>query len=1083
MRRLIQFLAAAFAVHAITFSFAQDLNMEKLKGMVPRSVGPAGMSGRITAIQGVISNPDIIYAGAASGGLWRSTSGGISWEPLFDKETVLSIGAIAVQQDNPSVLWVGTGEGNPRNSLNGGNGIYKSLDAGKTWKLMGLEGTRNIHRIIIDPKSPNTVYVASIGSPWGEHPERGVFKTTDGGDTWSKVLFENNRTGCADLVMDPTNPNKLIAAMWEHRRWPWTFKSGGPGSSLQITFDGGKSWTKVSAKDGLPEGELGRIGVAIAWNKPEIVYALVESKNNALYRSEDGGFKWTKVNDKGEIGNRPFYYSEIYVDPENENRIYSLFSLVNMSEDGGKSFRTLLPYSGVHPDHHAWWINPENPSFMIDGNDGGLNITYDKGKTWRFVENIPVGQFYHVNVDMDYPYNLYGGMQDNGSWVGPAYTWTVGGMRNSFWQEILFGDGFDAMPDLDDNRYGFAMSQGGSLARFDKKTGHTQTLRPTHPNADLKLRFNWNAGMAQDPHHHATIYYGSQFLHKSTDKGNTWEIISPDLTTNDPAKQKQNESGGLTIDATGAENFCTIIAIAPSPKDAQVIWAGTDDGNVQLTRDGGKTWTNMSARITGMPKGAWVPQIQASSYNAGEALVVVNNYRQYDFKPYLFRTRDYGQTWENLMSASAFGSNGFALAVAQDPVEPRLMFAGTESGLWVSIDEGKSWTRWTNEFPAGVPTMDLVIHPREFDLVIATFGRAFYVLDDIRPLREMAKTGASLLSNTLHVFTPPDAYLAETIQPDGIRFQADAMFQGQNRASGALISYVINRPQEKKADAAPAKPNKKSTTKQPEVKAPEGAEKSDTKPKVKYDSVTMQVLDAENRVIRTIKFKAPEEDGLHRTTWNLSQKGAASPSRQKQRRDEPQGEDVLPGSYKLRLLFGDAKDSTTIHVKDDPRLGVSPDVRRQRHATIQELEELQGRIAEATDRLREAKEIVTDYDKRIKQAGGDELKEAAAKTKAMKDSIDAIFDFALGKEERGQSIIRSPEPTPVSFINRAKSYIRSARGPLNDTDRRVKEQAEEKAKPVIARVNTFFEKEWPAYRELMEKVRLSPFKDYEPIKQ
>ncbi|MCU0420568.1 MAG: hypothetical protein MUC38_13025, partial [Cyclobacteriaceae bacterium] len=394
---------------------AQKLDMELLKGMKPRSIGPAAMSGRITAIDAVVANPDIIYAGAASGGVWKTTSGGVRWEPIFDKENTQGIGALAIQQDNPSVVWVGTGEGNPRNSLNGGEGIYKTLDGGKTWKRLGLEKTRHIHRILIDPKNPNTVYVGAIGSPWGEHPERGVYKTTDGGATWAQILFVDTKTGCADLVMDPTNPNKLIAAMWQHRRHPWTFTSGGPGSGLHITYDGGKTWKKITPKEGLPEGELGRIGIAIARSKPEVVYALVEAKKNALYRSEDGGEKWSKINEKEEIGDRPFYYSEIYVDTKNENRLYTIFSIVNVSEDGGKSFRTLLPYSGVHPDHHAWWIHPEDPSLMIDGNDGGVNITRDMGKTWFYSENIPVGQFYHINVDMAQPYNVYGGLQDNGS--------------------------------------------------------------------------------------------------------------------------------------------------------------------------------------------------------------------------------------------------------------------------------------------------------------------------------------------------------------------------------------------------------------------------------------------------------------------------------------------------------------------------------------------------------------------------------------------------------------------------------------------------------------------------------------------
>ena len=404
---------------------AQPVPADLLKNMKARSIGPAGMSGRVTAIDAVYDEPEIIYAGTASGGLWKSTSGGINWEPVFDDQQVMSIGAVAIQQSNPDVVWAGTGEGNPRNSLNGGYGIYRSLDAGRSWQLMGLEETRHIHRIIVHPTDPQTVYVGAIGSPWGEHPERGVYKTIDGGKSWEKILFVDNKTGVADMVMDPSNPNKIFVAMWEHRRKPWTFNSGGPGSGLFMTLDGGESWKELTSDDGLPKGDLGRIGLAVSRSNPDRVYALIESKKNALYRSDDGGYTWRSINDKNEIGNRPFYYSEIYVDPSNENRIYSLFSRVNYSEDGGKSFTELMPANGatgaVHPDHHAWWIHPENPDFMIEGNDGGLNITRDRGKTWRFVENLPLAQFYHISVDNDYPYNVYGGMQDNGSWAGPAH--------------------------------------------------------------------------------------------------------------------------------------------------------------------------------------------------------------------------------------------------------------------------------------------------------------------------------------------------------------------------------------------------------------------------------------------------------------------------------------------------------------------------------------------------------------------------------------------------------------------------------------------------------------------------------------
>ncbi|MGK0430032.1 MAG: photosystem II stability/assembly factor-like uncharacterized protein, partial [Psychroserpens sp.] len=619
---------------------AQDISLAVLKNMKPRNIGPGGMSGRVTAIDVVHNNTKVMYVGTASGGLWKSESGGITWSPIFDSELTASIGAVAIQQSNPSVIWVGTGEGNPRNSLNGGYGVYKSLDGGKSWTSMGLENTRHIHRVIIDPTNSDVVYVGAIGSPWGKHPERGVFKTTDGGKTWNKILFANNKTGVADLVMDPTNPNKLIATLWEHKRDPWFFNSGGEGSGLHITHDGGDTWKKITEKEGFPKGNLGRIGVAIAKNKPNIIYALVEAKKNALYKSEDGGFKWKKINDKSSgrgsdgIGNRPFYYSEIYVDPQNENRIYSVFTYINVSEDGGKNFKQLMPAygvdNGIHPDHHAWWIHPTDGNFMIDGNDGGLNITKDGGNSWRFIGNLPVAQFYHINVDNETPYNVYGGMQDNGSWRGPAYVWRTQGIRNSYWQEISFGDGFDVVPDKDDSRYGWSMSQQGYVSRYDWQTGNNYSVKPTHPDPEVALRFNWNSAISIDPFDNSTLYFGSQFVHKSIDKGDTWTVISQDLTTNDPEKQKQSESGGLTMDATGAENHTTILVIEPSPVEKNMLWVGTDDGKVHYTLNDGTSWTDVTSNIKDLPAGSWVAQIKASNKNKGEALLIANDYRRFN---------------------------------------------------------------------------------------------------------------------------------------------------------------------------------------------------------------------------------------------------------------------------------------------------------------------------------------------------------------------------------------------------------------------------------------------------------------------
>ncbi|TRX57801.1 hypothetical protein FNH22_14985 [Fulvivirga sp. M361] len=1060
--------------------------MELLKGMKTRSIGPAGMSGRVTAIDVVHNSGNVIYAGTASGGLWKSESGGIHWKPIFDDEKVMSIGSVAIQQDNPDVVWAGTGEGNPRNSLNGGYGIYKSLDAGKTWNLMGLEKTRNIHRIIIHKDDPNTVYVGAIGSPWGEHPERGVFKTTDGGKTWDKVLYINEKTGAADLVADPSNPNKLFAAMWEHRRKPWTFHSGGPGSGLYVTVDGGENWKKITEEEGFPKGDLGRIGVTVARSNPKRVYALVESEKNALYRSDDGGFKWQKVNDKpGEIGNRPFYYGEIYADPKNENRLYTIFTYVNVSEDAGKSFKQLMPAygvnNGVHPDHHAWWIHPENPDYIIEGNDGGLNITRDRGKSWRFVENLPLAQFYHINVDLEYPYNVYGGMQDNGSWGGPAYVWKTQGIRNAYWQELSFGDGFDVIPDPDDSRYGYSMSQQGFVVRYDRVTGHYYIIRPTHPDPDKLLRFNWNAAIAQDPFDNSTLYFGSQFVHISTDKGATWKIISPDLTTNDPEKQQQHKSGGLTTDATGAENHTTILTIAPSPIEKGLLWVGTDDGYIQISRNGGDTWSNVTPAAAGMPEGSWVAQIKASTYNAGEAFAVVNNYRNFDFKPYLFHTADYGKTWTNLVKESQVWT--YTLSFVQDLEEPNLMFLGTDGGLFVTIDAGQTWTQWTSGFPK-VSTKDLVIHPREHDLVIATFGRAAYILDDIRPLRILASEGAASLKKQVKIFTPPTAYTWLAQEPSGTRFGADAIFNGENRPAGAMISYIVNKPGEKDETKVEVPEKGKSKKRRPKVATPVAEEVQKDTSAVNYDSLTLEIFNSGGTLIRTLKKKLDKEKGIQRIFWQLDEKGIPAISRQLAKENAPEsgGVQVLPGKYQLTLTYGEMSDTTEIEVMFDPRVTMPTSVLSAKRTMLKRLEKSQSIAAEAMTRLVESKTIVEDYMKRMKKKDKAGFKMLIETSEQLKDSLDALMVPFVGEDTSdNQGIVRSPIPSVSTRLNTARYYVGSAREAPGDTQLRLVEHAEQHLEQAIQKVNQFYVEDWAAYSSEIKAVDLSPFKDYQPL--
>ena len=1037
-------------------SFAQPLDMEKLKGLKFRSIGPAGMSGRVTAIDVVRRNPNIIYVGSASGGLWKSESGGIRWAPIFDTLAVASIGAIAVDQRTPDVVWVGTGEGNPRNSQTNGNGVYKSMDGGKTWKHLGLDRSRNIHRVLLDPFNPQIAYVAALGAAWGENPERGVFKTTDGGLSWHKVLTVNEKVGCADLVMDPTNPHKLFAAMWEYRRWPWFFNSGGQGSGLYVTFDGGKSWKRLTEKEGLPKGHIGRIGLAIAPSNPNRVYALIESQKNALYRSDDGGFTWRKISDTN-IGNRPFYYCEIVVDPRNDDRLYNLYTEVSVSIDAGKTFETFIGWNTVHGDHHALYIHPDNPSFMINGNDGGVAISHDRGGTWRFIENLPLGQFYHINVDMEMPYNVYGGLQDNGSWRGPAYAYHWGGIVNAEWENVGWGDGFDVVPDRSNPRSCYSMWQGGNLVRVDIATGDAKYIRPAHPEG-VKLRFNWNAGIAHDPFNPTTIYFGSQFLHKSTDRGDTWTIISPDLTTNDTSKQKQLESGGLTYDVTTAENHCTIIAIAPSPVGQGVLWVGTDDGNLHVTTNGGSSWTNVVKNVKGVPDSTWIPQIHASAYNAAEAFVVFDNHRRNDWTPYLFRTTNFGATWERLADEKQVW--GFALSFVQDPVEPKLMFLGTEFGLYVSIDGGKVWTRWKYNYPT-VSTTDLILHPREHDLVVGTFGRAVYVLDDVVPLREIARRGAALLTKPLHLFPIPDAVQVwYKPRAGGMFFPGDAAFSGDNRPPGARISLLVN----------PLDTNRTAGAHQRK----ESVKRSPTP-----DTVTIEVLNAAKETLRTLRVKV--EKGINRMQWNLDRKVERMPSQPKPEpgAPEPGGWGVPPGTYMVRVSYGEYRDSAMVNVTLDHRV---PYTAADIQARTEMLEKLYAKIRIATD----AADKLRDTKRRIEQLAGfvkDRNDSAAQRVKdlgnAMQDSIKKLNELFVDKEVQGW---RWDPDVLQSKLNQALGYANSAWYAPTETQRIVYHQVIEQMKRVADAVNAFFEKEFPKYQAAVDAAHIRFFEPYTPIR-
>ncbi len=1028
-------LAALLATLGVTRVAAAQADPALFAGLKARSIGPAGMSGRVPVVEGLQSDPNTIFVGAATGGVWKSVDQATTWTPLFDSQPVSSIGAIAVFQPIPDIIWVGTGEGDPRNSAGVGNGVYKSLDGGATWAHVGLAASERIARIVLDPQDPNVAYVAALGPTWSDGDERGVFKTTDGGKSWRKVLYVSSRTGAADLVMDPSNPNKLFAAMWEHRRQPWFFTSGGAGSGLYVTYDGGDGWKRLTEQDGLPKGPLGRIGLATSRSAPGVIYALVEANKSALLRSDDGGRRWRTVNDSNGIAPRPFYFAHIRVDPTNENRLYNLHGGVTVSEDGGRSFRA-LGGSSIHGDVHDLWIDAGG-RYLILGDDGGIRISHDAGKHWRFLENLPLAQFYHINVDLDTPYHVYGGLQDNGSWVGPSALWAGDIIRNSDWQATGFGDGFASFRDFTAPRFVYSMWQGGLLGRYDRSTSELDDLQPQHPGG-VTLRFNWNAGLNVDPFDSTTMYLGSQFVHRTRDHGATWEIISPDLTTNNPEKQRAGESGGLTRDASGAEGHTTILTIAPSPVERGVMWVGTDDGNVQLTRDGGATWTNVVSRIRGVPEATWVPHIEPSKFQGGTAFVVFDDHRRGNWTTYVYRTTDYGKTWESLATPAV---RGFAHVIEQDPVAAELLFLGTEFGLYVSLDGGRGWFQWTHGLPT-VPYTALMVHPRDYDLVIGTHGRAAYILDDIRPLRAIARD-RTVLERRLHLFDPPPA-IQVARPPDffpnapGYQVAGDAMFAGENRPRGTLLTYWVREGD----DTAKAR---------------------------------IEVLSG-NEVIRTVE--GPRKRGLNRTNWDLRRDpfkladvGFYTPK---------SGPRVPPGRYAIRVVVGPDTATAAVDVLPEPRTEMALADREAKYTALVRLGRRGEVVKQALDRIAQAKtgvQTVLDALAERKDSSSVALREGGNALKGKLDSLTGVFI-----QLPGQQGLLPAEATVLSRLLNAYFLMESSLDPPTAAQRLRIAGAEAALVAALERFNRFFAEDVAAYRRRVEASGLRLFGDQEPLK-
>jgi len=869
----------------------QELFTESvLNGLKWRCVGPANPGGRIDDLAVVESNPHIIYAATASGGVWKTLNNGVTWDPIFDDQNTSSIGDVTIAPSHPDIVWVGTGEPNNRNSSSWGDGVYKSTDGGKTWKNMGLSDTHHIGRIAVHPTDPDIVYVAALGHLWGPNRERGLFRTMDGGLTWVNTKFIDENTGFVDVVMDPENPSVLYAAAYQRRRRSFGFNGGGFGSGLYKTTNGGETWELL--KNGLPSGIIGRIGIYIYRRNPNIVMATVEHKEGGVFRSEDQGITWEK---KSSVNPRPMYYSKIRIDPNNDQKIWVLGGAMYISHDGGKTFkeetfRREPSMRRIHGDHHAMWINPSDSKHMIVGSDGGVYFTYDSGETWDFINTLPLGQIYEIGFDMRKPYFVYGALQDNDCWGGPSSTWYSLGITNDDWFRIGGGDGMSIKVDPTDYSIIYPVNQLGNIHRFDLKTGEKRPIRPEPDDEKETYRFNWKSPILISPHDPKTIYLGGNKLFISRDRGETWEA-SVDLTTRQD-RDKLPLMGVLTGENTLSRNdgitfFGNITTISESPLRKGLLYVGTDDGNLQISQDGGKSWKNLIEKIPGVPKKTYISRIVASSFDEGAAYVTFDGHRDDDFKAYVFKTTDHGQSWVSISSNLPDG--GTVNVIREHHRNPDLLFVGTERGAYLSIDRGRKWVKMKSNLPI-VPVDDIAIHPRENDLIFGTHGRSIWILDDITPLEQLTEKILALQS---YLFKIHEAILF--IPFDHKSTIGHRVFVAPNKPNGAVISYYL-----------------KDTSK---------------------DEVTLIIKDKDGKKIR--ELKGPGESGINRTTWDLRYSDPPqSTMGEFARQFRTQAPRVLPGEYTVVLKVSNQEMSDIVRVISDPRVKISFEERKAQHDAL-----------------------------------------------------------------------------------------------------------------------------------------------------
>jgi len=979
-----------------------------IRGMKWRLVGPF-RGGRVLAVEGIADEPNVYYMGAVAGGVWKTTDGGHRWEPLFDRQSVSSIGSIAVAPSNHDIIYAGSGEACIRGDISYGDGVYKSTDRGRTWKNVGLRDSRHIGAVIVDPRDSNVVFVAALGHAYGPSPERGIFRSTDGGATWSKVLSKDEKTGGIDVVFDPRNSSILYAALWEASRTPYSLSSGGPGSGLYKSMDGGTTWKRLDG-NGLPGGLLGRIGVSVSGADSDRVYAIIEAKDSGLYRSDDGGESWTKVGDDGRIRQRPWYYCHVFADPKSADIVYVLNTGLLRSTDGGKSF-ALLP--APHGDHHALWIDPTNPERMINGNDGGATITTDGGKTWTTQENQPTAQFYHVTTDNRFPYFIYGAQQDN-STIAIASRDDEGAIGRQDWYAVGGGECGYIAPDPRDGNIVYAGAEG-LLTRFDKRTEQARDISvwpldvSGHGAEDLKYRFQWTSPMFLSPHDPDVIYLAAERVFKSTDHGSSWKAISVDLTRNDKSKQKPS-GGPLTKDITSVEYYDTVFALAESPLKKGMLWAGTDDGLVQLTLDDGQNWANVTPRQ--LPEWSMISIIEPSGHDAGAAYIAVDRHKLDDYRPYIYKTNDSGKSWSLIVNG--IPESAYVHAVREDPRRKGLLYAGTEVGVFFSLDDGGRWYPLQLNLPT-TPIHDLVV--KNNDLVAATHGRSFWVLDDLTPLRQIdANTGnAEML-----IFVPQPAYRLHYPSERDSRRPV-----GENPPPGAIIDYYFKA-------------------------APKG-------------EVTLEVFDSAGKPVRTLssieKKEAeqppewpdqvkemktiPASAGMQRFVWNLRYDDPTKVPGAFYSGAGPRGPLVLPGKYQVKLTAEGRTQSVTLEVLADPRVKpATGDLEKQSELSHEVYRDI-NRMHEAINQIRDLKSQIQSL--RMRFADDPKLKPLLTAAEDLEKKLSSV------EEELIQVNMKGSEAN-LAFRNMLNEQYDSFAASIEAADAAPTEQQSEVFKMLRARL-------------------------------